>query len=300
MIKYTDEIKRKILDLKIKGFSSRKIAELTGVSKSGVNQYIGTLGKIKPNILFVDIETAPSLVYSFDRFNVNIPYTHVKTEGNWIISAAWAWNDSNVESIVCTPFAAQRQDDSAILSKLYELYKQADVVVAYNGKKFDFKIIETRFLLNFFGPAPTVKYYDPYQVAKKLKFNSNKLDAVANNLNLENKIQNSGINLWIRCMQGEESALKEMQEYNEQDIVVLRQVYNTIRAFDKSHPNVNLFVQHSEDACTVCGSLDVVESNRFVYTPAAESKEYVCNNCGHFHYHKGTKVSKPKQLVNAK
>jgi hypothetical protein len=59
-------------------------------------------------------------------------------------------------------------------------------------------------------------------------FPSNKLDYVAQKLDVGAKVKHSGFKLWIRCMAGDKKAWKEMKEYQIQDVNLLVDLYHEL------------------------------------------------------------------------
>ncbi len=277
---------RDIINLKNMGYSSRQIASMTGVSKTTVNdtynRWKNSETKDGPTILFFDLESAPSITATFGRWNVNISQDNVIREGGFLLSAAWKTNmEPVVNCSVMTGKEAKTGDDSRILANLYEAFESADIVCAHNLDKFDLPLFKTRLVVNGMPPPRKVKTIDTLKIAKQLKFNSNKLDSLAKILLQDEKQSTSGIELWIRCMNGDENALKEMSEYNCKDVSLLERLYYNLRAFDGRAPNAGLFYDDGEHHCPVCGSDDVAATGNVVTTQVSEFAEMSCGSCGH-------------------
>lgn len=291
MKKLEQNIVDSIIQLTKEGLSSRKIAEILNIgSKSTVNRYREQLGLVKPQdvseqgarILFFDLENAPSKALVFNRWNVNISPDNVIEEGGWLISASWKFKgDTEVSGIVLNPDEAIAQNDERIVATLYELFEQADIVVAHNGKRFDNSLFKTRLIANGFPQHKTVKVVDTLQIAKNLKFSSNKLDSLGHYLGVGRKLKHTGIDLWWRCMNGDKEALDEMLAYNKQDVQLLEDVYERLKSFDQKAPNASHFYNDNLHRCPVCGSAHVTETGHKVFTPVSQFAEVVCNDCGH-------------------
>lgn len=302
MTRYNKEIKSEILRLKALGFSSRSIANKIGISKSGVNNVLSDVEKTKENfnnqnkkpaILLFDVENAPSIVATFGRFKQTHSIDSVLEEGGWLISLAWQWyGNPAVNSAVLTPDEALNRDDSRLVALLWELFEFADIVCYQNGDNFDLPLFKTRCILNGLKPPKTVKTIDTLKIAKTLKFNSNRLDGLGKQLGVGRKIKHDGIDLWVRCMEGDEKSLEDMRAYNEGDIELLRQVYDEIKAYNPQTPNMAHYYNDNEKRCPACGSVNVVETDNKIYTPVSEFSEVVCSDCGH--------RSRTRQATNTK
>jgi len=142
------------------------------------------------------------------------------------------------------------------LSLLWRVLDEADAVVHYNGKSFDTKHIQKEFLLDDMLPPSPFHQIDLLQtVRQQFKFVSNKLQHVAEQLEIGVKEQTGGMQLWIDCMDGDIQAWKTMRKYNIQDVVLLNKLYNKLLPWIKGHPNFALYMDNpSEPTCTNCGS----------------------------------------------
>lgn len=283
-MKYDEQTIQEIVELKQDGMSSRDIATLLGVSKSGVNDAYNRLKEQDlgfPKILFLDIETAPDVAAVFGRRKQNISQDAVIQEGGWIISAAWKWQSGKtVMSEVLTPSEASTQDDYMLCWMLYDILEEADAVVAHNGINFDIPVIKARLAKHGFAAMKKVKIIDTLKIARQLRFQSNKLDSLGVTLGCGRKQKHSGIQLWIDCMKGNQEALDEMQRYNEQDVVLLEQVYNKLKAYDSNPVNIAQYYNDSKQRCSVCGSEHLKETGNFVYTQISKFAELQCEDCG--------------------
>lgn len=287
-MKYDDETQQYIIDLSNDGMSGRKIAELMNLSKSGVNDFLNRRlhQQVKssggPKVLFLDVETAPNLAVAFNRFNVNLTPDHIVEEGNWLLTAAWQWlHKDEVQSLALTSEEASNQDDSYLSLVLHQLFDEADIVVAHNGKRFDVPLIKSRILANGYDTPHAPRIIDTLVIARSMKFSSNKLDSLCHSLDIGRKMKHHGIRLWIECMQGDEEALAKMEEYNRQDIELLRELYFRIRAYDKTGPNFGQYYDDDHEHCPTCGGIDLKNTGNFVYNGSSKFEEVQCKDCGH-------------------
>jgi hypothetical protein len=105
------------------------------------------------------------------------------------------------------------------------------------------------------------------------------LDYVNKLLNLERKKETS-FELWDNCMKGDRKALKEMEDYNVQDVRILEETYLQIRPWIKPHPNMGLFIlDETEHRCPSCGSSDLEDQWKHYNTSANTYELYRCGNC---------------------
>lgn len=288
------------------GMKSRAIARALDISKSSVNNYLAAtnefLGakpvvKKEPKILIWDCETAPALAYTFGRWKQNIGQDNIAKEGGWIICASYKWLGDDTTTVIYNKSDIANGQDDYVVAKLWELYEEADAVVAHNALQFDHKVLQARCLVNSYAPLPAVKVLDTLVMAKKhFKLPSNRLDSIAELLGIGRKNQTGGISLWIKTMNSDEEALSSMLEYCQQDTVLLEEVYYRLRSFGLAS-SFNAAHYHDDDKkrCPVCGSEDIHPTGRSVFTDVSEFAEHRCMSCDAIHRSRTPLNSKEKR-----
>ena len=286
---YSETTKKAILDMRNMSLSGRQIARALGVSKSGVNYFLGreqvpiSIGSA-PKILILDLETAATVALTFGRFKVNLGQDNIVTEGGWILCASYCWlGEDKIHTLRLTRQEVLGCDDSRIVAAFWELYEQADAIVAHNSQQFDHKVLQARSAFNGFPPLPTVKVLDTLILAKKhMRLPSNKLDSIGEYFGLGRKIDNGGINLWKRVQSGDAQAMQEMVEYCEQDTELLTQVYLRLRAIGHAGSDFNAGLYHNDNKlrCRRCGSEHVHQTGRTSNTSMSIFTEFRCDDCG--------------------
>jgi uncharacterized protein YprB with RNaseH-like and TPR domain len=251
----------------------------------------------KPRLLFLDIETAPLRSYTWRLWKQDIPTAAIISDW-WMIawSAKWA-GEEGVFSQVVTSKEALLEDDSRIVSTLWSLLNQANIVCTHNGERFDIPRIRSRFLVHGLPPTKPYLQIDTLKVVKKeFGFSSNKLDYIAQVLGLPGKLPTS-LDLWIKCMEGDIISLKTMEEYNRNDVIVLEQVYMKLRPFVKTHPNFNLWSETNDPVCPHCGSKNLIPETGGYYTQTAQYNLHKCLDCGAISRERKTVISKEKSIL---
>ena len=245
-----------------------------------VAKNIARVGKHTPKVLIFDIETAPMKAYVWNLWKTDIHLEQILNEWFCIAwSAKWLYGE-DIMGEVLTSQEVLREDDSRIITSLWKLINEADIVVAHNGNKFDIPRINSRFIIN--GLAPTKPYFsvDTCQVAKKqFGFSSNKLDALAGYFSIPHKLD-TDFSLWKRCLEGDEEALQYMLKYNKMDVAILEEVYLKLRPWIKNHPNMGN-LEGKEMACANCGSSSVeFIPDKYYYTSVGKYPLFRCKKCG--------------------
>lgn len=235
--------------------------------------------KKAPKILIFDIETAPMQAFVWKRYKENVSLEQTISESFMLCwSAKWLYSEE-VFGDCLTPEEAVTENDARIVVSLYNLINMADIIVAYNGKNFDIPYMNQRFLTYGFPPYVPVQVIDPYETAKNVfRFSSNKMDAIATQLGLQNKIK-TDFDLWKGCMMGCQECLNDMLTYNKQDVVVLEEIYCQMMPWIKNHPNISNYFDNKL-RCTRCGSENIIKMHRYFYTPSGKYELYRCNDCG--------------------
>ena len=232
-----------------------------------------------PKVLIFDIETAPMSAFVWKRYKENVSLEQTISESFMLCwSAKWLY-DETVMGDCLTSEEATKEDDKRIVNSLYNLITEADVIVAYNGRNFDIPYMNQRFLHWGFPPYVPTHVVDPYETAKSVfRFSSNKMDNIATQLGLQNKLK-TDFSLWKGCMVGNKECLAYMLEYNKKDVVVLEEIYCRFLPWMKNHPNMSNFYD-DKNRCTKCGKEEYTKLDRYFYTPSGKYELYRCKHCG--------------------
>lgn len=252
----------------------------------------------KPRILLFDLEVSAKIVATFGVWNTNI-YSNQILQDSYIISysANWLGEDKIISGIV-TSEEAINADDYRIVQELWELYNEAEIVIAYNLKKYDDKQLNSRFLVHKFLPPQPYRMIDPLQTMKsKFGHTYNKMDYVSDSLGLSRKEETEGMPLWISCMEGDKKALDKMLGYNKQDIIVLKDVTLALLPWMPNMPNAGLYSEKSGMVCSniSCGSSKLEKADKYYYTNLGKYEMFRCKKCGS--YSKGRKSIKSSLLA---
>ena len=236
-----------------------------------------------PKILFYDLETSPSLGYTWRKYDQTVMKFERETA---IMSVAykWAGEKTQVKQLCDYPEYHDVNDEDAFwddrqLSQfLFDLMDEADVVVGHNVKKFDNKIAHTQFFRHSLGvPSPYITI-DTLKVARKhFRCMSNKLGDLGEMLGLGGKQQHEGISLWFKCMKGDLRAWERMRRYARRDVVLLEKVYRKLRPYIEGYHVGSL--TGDEFCCPVCGSKKL-HKRGFSYTQTYTYQRYQCTSCG--------------------
>ena len=230
MNKITEREYTDYLELINEGHSQRSAAKILGISRSSIQRHIKKQLEVKEDnnpfknkarTLFYDLECTLSKSYHFGQYKQNLSVKQQVQEGH-LLSHAWAWGDEPVVGSVLTQEEALSHDPERLVLEAWALLDNADIVVAHYGKKFDIPKLNGYFLKYGLQPPSPFKVVDTKEISSKkflLPFNS--LEYLAKALGVQQKIDNSGIQLWIDCDHGKQEALDEMLAYNIGDVEAL-------------------------------------------------------------------------------
>jgi DNA polymerase elongation subunit (family B) len=228
---------------------------------------------VKPKVLLLDIETAPNKAYIWQLKTDYVSTDQLISSSHILcVSAKWL-GESDI-----TFRSVYEHGQRVMLQDIHEMIGDADVVVHYNGTKFDIPTLNREFLCEGMAPPSPLRQVDLLPVVRKqFKFTSNKLDYVCQQLGLGNKVHHKGMELWDGCMANDPASWKVMEKYNKMDVVLLERLYNRLLPWIPRLPNHTLYTGLS-DSCPRCGSKKFTRRG-VAHTYLLTYQRYQCNKC---------------------
>ncbi len=240
-------------------------------------------------ILIIDIETAPNLAHVWGLWKQNIAVSQLIIP-SYILCWAAKWVGKRKIYFQSIHNVSELQ----MLQEAHALLDEADVVMHFNGARFDVPTLNNGFIKHKLKPPSPYKQIDILKTTKaRFRFPSNKLEYVARFLGLGGKIRHYGHQLWVDCMVGLDSAWRIMERYNKRDITLLEKVYDRVKPWIKGHPNYGLYGDGM--VCTNCGSKNL-NRRGYAYTVVSKYQRYQCKDCGHWVRGTGTEKRECKVL----
>lgn len=230
---------------------------------------LATPPKTGPAILIYDIETTPLVGYAWRAYDTNL--IAVK-EDSRLLCFAYKWYGQDKTHFV----------KDGVPVRLHHLFDQADVLVAHNGDKFDERKANTAFLKAGLGPPSPYQTVDTLKQARKYFASTrSSLKELAREYGLSDKLNTSGFSLWLKCMDGDRKAWREMEQYNRQDVDTLEELYELVRPWMKTgHPNQGLW-QRGVTCCPTCGGIDL-QARGVRRTSVSAFQAFQCKDCGRY------------------
>lgn len=215
-------------------------------------------------LLFLDIETAPSVAYVWSLFgNDVIPIDRIVSSGYTLcFSAKWQGEKK-------MHFHSVHHDGKKKMIKAaWDLLDEADAVCHYNGTSFDIPTLRGEFMTSHMLPPSPFTQIDLYKTIKTARLASRKLDYVCEQLGLGTKVRHKGMGLWKGCMAGKPADWKIMTKYNKRDVVLLEDLFNEIEPWVNGMPASRDSCKHENKIC-------------YGYYRTAQSvhQRYYCKDC---------------------
>jgi len=237
--------------------------------------------KTKRKRLFFDIETSPNIGLFWEAgYKKNIDYSNIIKE-RAIICICYKWEDD--KEVYSLQWDA-KQNDKRMLEQFIEVANTANELVGHNGDKFDLAWIRTRCLFHHIEMFPNYVTIDTLKIARqKFRFNSNRLNYIADFLGLGQKIKTE-YSLWKDILlQKDKIAMEKMIKYCKKDVILLEKVFKELRSHMISKTHYGVVFGEDRGTCPECGSDDLIRNNKVVTATGLTRIQYKCKTCNLFH-----------------
>ena len=225
-------------------------------------------------ILIVDIERLPGLARIWDQ---KTRFVHINnfTKLPSLLCVAAKWYGSKQ-----TEFLSVWDDADHMVKRIWEMYDEADIVVTYNGVRFDNRHLKSEWLLAGMPPPRPWKDVDLYAVnSRTFGFESKSLQHLCYRLGLDLKSGHYDAVLAEKCVDGDAKAQAKMRRYNVGDVKITEQAYDRLRGWMPGHPHMGINVSDEIRTCNQCSSENLQRNG----TKLAEQIVYTlyrCLDCG--------------------
>ena len=231
--------------------------------------------------LFFDIETSPNIGLFWEAgFKKNIDYSNIIKE-RAIICICYKWEE---EKEVYGLTWDRKQCDKKMLQDFIEVTNQATELVGHNGDKFDLAWIRTRCLFHGIDMFPKYTTIDTLKVARsKFKFNSNRLNYIANYLGIGSKIKTE-FDLWKSILlDSDKDSMNKMVKYCKNDVVLLEKVFKHLNNHIEPKSHYGVLFGAYRGTCPECGSDDLVRNLVRTTATGIIKVMYKCKTCNKYH-----------------
>jgi len=225
-------------------------------------------------ILIIDIERLPGLARAWDQKTRFIHISNFTRLPSLLCLAAKWHGQKPVE------FLSAWEDPAAMVRRSWELYDEADIVVTYNGVRFDNRHLKSEWLLAGMPPPRPWKDVDLFAVNRStFGFESKSLQHLCYRLGLDLKSGHYDAVMAEKCIDGGGAAQRTMKRYNIGDVKITEQAYDRLRGWIPGHPIMGGPVADGELFCNQCGSGDL-RRDGWTLASVQQYALYRCENCG--------------------
>lgn len=222
-------------------------------------------------VLTIDIERLPGTAYVWEpKTRYVAPRNFVEWPSLLCFAARWYGKKTPI-------FEAAWTDRERMVKRAWELYDEADVVITYNGIRFDNKHLRSEWLEAGMSPPRPWKDLDLFQQVKRFGFESKSLDSVSRRLGRPGKELHYDINLAFAAMRGDKDAQRLMRTYNIGDIELTEWLADRLRGWMHNHPITG---SGDEPTCNQCESTDLTKQPTKYRAVVIDYVLYRCDNCG--------------------
>lgn len=221
-------------------------------------------------ILFWDTEFTPNEGYFWGLWDQNIAPSFInETQRMLCFGTKWYKKPTKVVD--------ERVGRKEMLTELRDQLLEADLVVSWNGAKYDTRMANREFIREGLTPPAPYKEIDLMRIVKqRFAFASNKLDFVAQELGVGRKVDTGGFDLWRGVMAGDEKSWNKMRRYQKGDVDLLEKLFEVLKPWIKMpHP----VTDKPGLVCRNCGGTHM-QRRGSAKTLNGEYGRYQCQGCG--------------------
>jgi uncharacterized protein YprB with RNaseH-like and TPR domain len=229
---------------------------------------------VKPEKQVSD-QTRPAKILLWD-----IECTHLKADFGTILCIGWKWlHDKKVHVPAITDYKCWKKDptdDSELIRDFNKILLEADMIVTYNGKRFDWPYIIAKNMEHDIPIPPNIPHIDLYFTAKaNLCISRKSLANVAKHLKLRHEKTPVTGDAWKKATAGHKPSIKYVVDHCIADVLLLEEAYIKMRPLCRTHPRVRGY-----GPCSHCGSTDLVSRGYRITTSKMRQRRLQCNDCG--------------------
>lgn len=226
-------------------------------------------------ILILDIERLPGLARVWEP---KTRYIGPRNFVEWPRLLCWAARWYGEKEFL---FESEWDDRSLMISRMWELFDSASVIVSYNGVAFDSRHLRSEWLMAGFKPPRPWKDVDLYKVVKQFGFESKSLDSVSRRLGRSGKAISYDMETAYAAAGGNIRAQNRLRRYNQGDVELTEWLYDRLRGWISTHPFIGEHGPNEGDEkrCNQCGSTKLIRQPSKYRAVVVDYNLYRCT-CG--------------------
>ena len=165
-------------------------------------------------------------------FDIETVGGHFEASYGRILCMSYVYN--HAPDKVYTIHARTLKDELQALKDIASVVRDADILVSWNGKMFDFPFIQARMFQRLKKMIPKEKHLDLYHVARHhFKLRGYRLDFFAKDMRMEHQKYEVPAWRWVQAMESETypKSYKEIVKHCEQDVRMTNEALELLRPF---------------------------------------------------------------------
>lgn len=220
-------------------------------------------------IKFWDTEFTPNQGYFWGLWDQRIPYDFVDETQRMLCFGVKEYKKR-------TLVVDERVGRKEMLTQLRDELDGVDLLVSWNGTKYDTRMANREFVKEGLTPPSPYKEVDLMRIVKqRFAFASNKLGSVAKELGVGAKVETGGFDLWRGVMAGDEKAWRKMRQYQKGDVDLLEKLFEVLKPWIKMPHPVS---DRAGLVCRNCGGTHL-QSRGVSRTLQSVYPRYQCMDC---------------------
>lgn len=184
-------------------------------------------------------------------------------------------------------------NDKEICREFAKIVEEADMVVGWNSKSFDWRFLQTRMLYHRLGVLPPVPHEDGLLTARRSLKMRRSLENIGKFFGLKTEKEKMDLHkVWFPAACGDPVALKQVIKRCESDVLLLEEAHKLIAPLSKTHPNVCITDGQAE-GCPLCKSKRLHKRGRIVALRHYRER-FQCQDCGRWSTSEPIRIKKLK------
>lgn len=173
-------------------------------------------------------------------------------------------------------------ESTELLESLADLIDEADMVVTFYGKGFDWKMVQTP-LTKVDRVLPPVPHVDLYYVNRyHHKIGRGSLDAALTYFELQEQKMHMSPVIWRMAMRGNTAAMDKIKARAASDVRATEELYLKLRPLIRMHPRL------ASGTCKNCGGNHVSWQGKRMTAAGVTHRRFQCQECGAWGFSSGT------------
>lgn len=239
----------------------------------------------EPKIISYDIETLPNLAEVMKVYPGLSAYPGLTLKASITTVICFGFKVLGEDEVKCInawdyeAWLTDVNNDYELVKAARDVLSSADAIVSHNGKRFDFKFLQTRLLFHGLDPLPKIPHIDTNQVLKSnMMIFNNRLGTAGKFLVKDEKLENGGWDLWVKVLNRDQEAMRLMEDYCKQDVILLEKIFLKLRPLINHIPNYNWFASEGR-VCPKCGGTRLQKHSKRM-NKRGPVQRYQCQHCG--------------------